>query len=87
MSTLNNVGIKYHKGMKLVLLGKKDHAIIFRGTKDGVDVNADIGVTKKDINEGGILVGTVTSNLFRQEFVDQLVAQINYQLQIKPDHE
>ena len=71
---------RYHTGKRFLLLKNTDHGLIFRVQKDGkIHVELNIGKDKKsDVpTDGGLVLTTIATNIFTQEFMDL----INNQLQ------
>ena len=73
-----------HNGMekrqnkrRIILLGKHDHAIVMRRkTEEEIDVELYVDYSEYGMEGGGTIIGTIFSNIFRQEFVEMITNQI-----------
>lgn len=72
-------GVRYHTGRRIMMLKNVDHGLIFRVQKDGtIVVELNIGKNKKTntITNGGVILSTIATNIFTQEFMDLINNQI-----------
>lgn len=81
----NNQGELYkerpvkHTGSRFLRLKKTDHAIVFRGQGSDLTVELYLGYDNKKAElpkEGGLLVTTLATNIFNQDFLDTITNQM-----------
>lgn len=77
--TIHPSEARYHTGKRILLLKNTDHGLIFRVEPSGdIVVELNIGKDKKTgvPTNGGIVLTTVATNIFKQEFMDMVSNQI-----------
>ena len=76
---ISRKGVHYHGNGRLMMLKKFDHALVFRGDEDGnIGIDLYVAQNKKTGNpeNGGLIISTMATNIFDQNFMNQIIGQI-----------